>query len=210
MDVHVVLFFMSTLLWKVHSLKCIKCIPESETSLNCTNTEMDCPNGKCLSLGITSYTVGLKANHINMKFCSTPGQCPSGTINYGMVVSSYKSQCCGTNLCNAQDMPDIPLVSSKNGQKCFTCAGPDCSSTVDCLGDENRCIKSRVITGSGVTMTLKGCASENLCGASQSQVLPNIHTSSVCCEGSLCNHGEHSRFALALLLMALSSLILTL
>ncbi|XP_062395697.1 urokinase plasminogen activator surface receptor-like [Sardina pilchardus] len=192
----------------VHSLKCMQCIPE--TSLNCTNTEVDCPAGECLSLGVTTYTEGMKVNHINLKYCSAPGHCPSGSINYGMVASSYDSECCGTDLCNAQDMPDRPLVSSKNGQKCFTCTGEHCSSTVDCLGDENRCIKSRVITD-GTTMTLKGCASEKLCGTSQSQVvLPNIYTSSVCCEGSLCNHAEHSRLPLSLVLMAFSSLILTL
>ena len=40
-----------------------------------------------------------------MKFCSAAGQCPSGSINYGIVVSSYKSECCGTNLCNAREIP---------------------------------------------------------------------------------------------------------
>ncbi|XP_063055918.1 urokinase plasminogen activator surface receptor-like [Engraulis encrasicolus] len=188
MDVQVVLVFVSLLFSKAHFLQCHECMLDEECIAK------DCPDGQCLSVGVTTYSNGLKVSHNNIKLCGTRNvECVSGSVNYGISIVSHNISCCSTDLCNSEDLQDIPLPTIGNGLKCYTCQGQTCSSTVDCLGDENRCIYTKVSYGdASMALDLSGCASEDMCNVTLSQL--RLSVSSQCCEGSLCKpHGYSGR-----------------
>ncbi|KAG5856154.1 hypothetical protein ANANG_G00005010, partial [Anguilla anguilla] len=98
--------------------------------------------------------------------------------------------------------------SSPNGKKCFTCVGNDCTSTLECKGSEDRCIKATVSTG-GQAVTIKGCASKTICSGSMNSQVKSIAVDLNCCEGNLCNNALRiGQSVLFLLLVPLASVIL--
>ncbi|KAG9331643.1 hypothetical protein JZ751_018619 [Albula glossodonta] len=95
-----------------------------------------------------------------------------------------------------------------NGQQCFTCEGEDCTKTLKCLGSEDRCIKTSVTTG-GQKLTMKGCASQTVCGGALNAQIGNVAVGMSCCQGNLCNGALRvGQSVLFLLLVPLASVVL--
>ncbi|KAK7157680.1 hypothetical protein R3I93_009003 [Phoxinus phoxinus] len=186
----ILFILMSTLFYKVNSLTCYQCIPE--TSNKCVETKVECPVGQCGTMTTTSYTGNNKLADMIMKNCSVTTQCVTASVNFGITNIVMNNECCGTNLCNNnQSEPESPS-RIPNGMDCFTCNGEDCSSTLACVDDEDHCIKARVNID-GQKMIMRGCATRSFCSGDLSTQIGQSSTSSVdmsCCEEPLCNSAQ--------------------
>uniref|UniRef100_A0A673YZR7 UPAR/Ly6 domain-containing protein n=1 Tax=Salmo trutta TaxID=8032 RepID=A0A673YZR7_SALTR len=137
---------------------------------------------------------------MNMKSCSVPAQCLTESLNFGMMRTMITSICCNTDLCNSQKSTKTP----PNGKKCFTCTGTDCTSTLSCVGDEDRCIST-----TGSNMTMKGCASKSICVGDESGALrTTMGMDMKCCEGNLCNNAQSIGLSPLLLVTSMVSVAL--
>ncbi|XP_021447674.2 urokinase plasminogen activator surface receptor [Oncorhynchus mykiss] len=202
----IVPILVSVLLPKAYSLKCFECIPgESEA---CTNKQTDCLYpAQCGSSRIISYAGDIKLLDINAKSCAVSAECLSASVNFGIARTTIASKCCNTDLCNSQSVPES-TKGLPNGKTCFTCTGTDCTSTLSCLGDEDRCISTTVNTG-GEKISMKGCASKSICMGDVSQALGSaIGMEMKCCEGNLCNNAQSIGLSLLILVTSMVSVTL--
>lgn len=79
---------------------------------------------------------------------------------------------------------------------CYTCNDINCPNTqkLECKGEESQCITATGFVGSNTAITLKGCASKNVCG--NGILLPQLvhqlaNVSNVlCCDGNLCHSAQ--------------------
>ncbi|XP_029105363.1 urokinase plasminogen activator surface receptor-like [Scleropages formosus] len=79
-------------------------------------------------------------NETSVKSCTIPQRCISGSINFGILRATVNTKCCSTDLCNNQSTPAL-AQNSPNGKQCFSCdLNNDCTSVINCLGNENNCI----------------------------------------------------------------------
>ncbi|XP_041708289.1 urokinase plasminogen activator surface receptor-like [Coregonus clupeaformis] len=204
----IVTILVSVLLPKAYSLKCFECIAGNSGA--CTDKQIDCPNPtQCGNMRMTSYTGGTKISDMNVKSCSVPAECLTGSMNFGMMSTTIASKCCNTDLCNSQSIP-IPesTETTPNGKKCFTCTGTDCTSALSCVGDEDLCISTTVNTG-GEKMTMKGCVSKSICVGEVSRALETAISMDIkCCEGNLCNNAQSIGLSLLLLVTSMVSFAL--
>ncbi|XP_052434821.1 neuromast-expressed gpi-anchored lymphocyte antigen 6 [Carassius gibelio] len=176
---------ISTLFYKVNSLTCYQCIPE--TSVKCTETKVECPVGQCGTMKTTSYMGNNTLADMIMKNCSQTNQCVTASANFGITKIVINNQCCNTNLCNTQTEPESPKMIP-NGMHCHTCNGEDCASALPCVDAQDHCIKATVFSD-GQKMTMKGCATRSFCKGDLSTKIgqSSISADQSCCEGHLCN-----------------------
>uniref|UniRef100_A0A3B4D1S8 UPAR/Ly6 domain-containing protein n=1 Tax=Pygocentrus nattereri TaxID=42514 RepID=A0A3B4D1S8_PYGNA len=185
MRLHVTLALLGVLFPKALALKCYQCIPELYKT--CKETQADCPD-QCASKTIFMNTDGDK-QEINTKNCAKAKECVSGSLNLGFIKMTVNSKCCNSELCNSQKVPVLPQ-GRPNGLKCYTCTDKDCSQTVNCEGDQDRCITSTV-NSSGVQLTMKGCGNKDLCrGDAFSSEEAGLVGDMSCCEGNFCNSAK--------------------
>uniref|UniRef100_A0A8C7WT53 UPAR/Ly6 domain-containing protein n=1 Tax=Oryzias sinensis TaxID=183150 RepID=A0A8C7WT53_9TELE len=181
------------------TLRCYQCTPDNLGK--CTPTQRECPSEtyQCGASRLISYEGGSKIQNQEFKTCFLPEDCGETSVNFGLSKSWTKTQCCNSNLCNTQSVPD----SSKtpNGRQCFTCDGSTCDKTLACEGNEDYCVAA----SGGTITTLKGCVSE-LCSASNS--FPSHLGKISCCKGNLCNSAVTASTGLQLVVVALVSLAL--
>ncbi|KAA0703249.1 hypothetical protein E1301_Tti006954 [Triplophysa tibetana] len=196
---------MSTLFYKVNSLTCYQCIPE--TSVKCTETKVECDVGQCGTMKTTSYMGNKTLAEMIMKNCSLPQQCVTASVNLGILKTVISNQCCDTKLCNYQSEPESPK-NVPNGIMCYTCTGGDCSSMLSCVDGEDHCIKAKV-DADGQMMMMRGCASSSFCRGDLSTQIgqSSITMGLTCCRGNLCNGATTVReirlFQIGLLLYAI-------
>ncbi|KAI4879261.1 hypothetical protein NFI96_020803 [Prochilodus magdalenae] len=177
------------------ALQCYQCIPD--TSGACTDTPISCTD-QCAS-ATTFMSAGGQEQQFSGKYCATAAQCITGSLNLGLWKETINTKCCSTDLCNSQTLPALPF-GAPNGKKCFTCVNNDCTRTVNCAGDEDQCISTKV-TFAGAQATVKGCASRSVCAASASSLQAVGITGSVsCCEGDLCNRDPGEKLSLLIML----------
>uniref|UniRef100_A0A672KS24 Lymphocyte antigen 6 family member M7 n=1 Tax=Sinocyclocheilus grahami TaxID=75366 RepID=A0A672KS24_SINGR len=138
---------------------------------------------------------------ITAKGCALPIGCPSGSINLG--IGKIASTCCNTDLCNSLDAPDPSIVP--NGNKCYSCDGQSCSSTVSCSGSEDRCFKA---TGKfeSQPLSVKGCVSKSICDIVS--IFDTFVGGVSCCSGNLCNGAQSVTQSFLFLCCSLLSFIL--
>ncbi|XP_078030251.1 uncharacterized protein LOC144466579 [Epinephelus lanceolatus] len=123
-----------------YTLKCYECIPEA--SGTCTDTIKECPS-HCAATRAIIYAGGLKLIDVNSKDCVVAEHCIEASANFGLVKTVITRKCCTSELCNTQPAPE-PTKSNPNGKKCFTCDGQSCTATLNCEGDEDYCISSKL------------------------------------------------------------------
>ncbi|KAL7864059.1 hypothetical protein AOLI_G00154790 [Acnodon oligacanthus] len=128
----VVLVLVSVFFTKALALECYDCVARSPHT--CT-THWDCPYD-CNNLAATLTVGGVHMEH-STSACLPSVFCVTGRINAGFLKASVNSRCCKTDLCNDQVLPALP-TQAPNGKTC--CSNNDCSETVKCNGDEDRCI----------------------------------------------------------------------
>ncbi|XP_070690779.1 urokinase plasminogen activator surface receptor-like [Pempheris klunzingeri] len=192
------------LLPKVHTLSCFSCNINNTT---CVNTPVNCTAGsQCSAMRLTQYAGDSKTVDISSKGCHLPEDvlsCGENSLNFGIYRNVITKECCASNLCNDQPAPE-PSGFSPNGKRCFFCNGQTCGATLNCLGNEDRCVSASV--GNGLT-TMKGCASSLLC--SEVLEIPNGFGVNVkCCQGDFCNGASAARAGLLLLVAPLVSLVM--
>ncbi|XP_029105375.1 urokinase plasminogen activator surface receptor-like [Scleropages formosus] len=194
---------------KGYPLNCYECIPGSNGK--CTETTKTCPSDqtKCGSMTTTVYIGNSVLTEASAKSCAKPQECTSGSINFGVTRTAVNTECCNTGLCNSQNIPAWSK-NAPNGKRCFTCNGNDCTSILNCVGDENSCLKTTVSAQGGV-VTMKGCVSSNICAAAgdlSAQLGLGVGVSMNCCEGNLCNDARRTMQSILLLLVPLVSTVL--
>uniref|UniRef100_A0A3Q2D1X3 UPAR/Ly6 domain-containing protein n=1 Tax=Cyprinodon variegatus TaxID=28743 RepID=A0A3Q2D1X3_CYPVA len=148
---------------------------------------------------------GKKLSEVKTRGCGLPEECVDGSLNLGINRTVVETTCCSTDLCNT-NYTAVPSNPRPNGKKCYFCDGQSCTNTLNCVDDENHCVKATVSVG-GQTITLKGCASKSMC-LDQSSSLVNVltNTSEIsisCCQGDFCNSASSASPALLLSLVPL-------
>uniref|UniRef100_A0AAY4BXC8 UPAR/Ly6 domain-containing protein n=1 Tax=Denticeps clupeoides TaxID=299321 RepID=A0AAY4BXC8_9TELE len=130
---------------------------------------------------------GSQKSSVHTQDCETPNQCQNSSFNFGTSKIVLTTKCCTTDLCNSGSFTgekSTSLNDTQNGRKCFSCSATDCNSTVNCVGNEDRCIKAIVDSG-GLKKMMKGCVTKNSC---LGDFLTNMGYADVrCCKGNLCN-----------------------
>ncbi|KAL2084318.1 hypothetical protein ACEWY4_019836 [Coilia grayii] len=186
------------------ALTCYQCLPATSTS--CATTE-SCATGSCASMTVTSYAYGNKQQDVDFRTCFPSEQCITGALNFGVVKSTVSTRCCKTDRCNSQKTPELNTNTTANGKECFTCEGDDCTKKLSCAGNEDRCTKVTTEV-EGQKITMKGCASRNVCVGDFSAQLGSLAVGLSCCEGNLCNSAKSVGESLLLLLGSLLSVLL--
>ncbi|XP_072552243.1 urokinase plasminogen activator surface receptor-like [Salminus brasiliensis] len=200
MRLQVTLTLFCLLLPEVLALKCYECVPVPPAT--CTDREKDCA-GLCASGYTAGELAGVK-HELWVKNCVSAAECVNGSLNLGTMKMSINTKCCSTNLCNSQPVPALPR-GSPNGKQCYTCVKDDCTGTVNCEGDEDRCVS---LTGNNSALTMKGCGSRSLCSEGFRMQTPGISGTVSCCEGNLCNSAEGVKLSLLIMVGPLLSSIL--
>ncbi|KAM4736594.1 urokinase plasminogen activator surface receptor-like [Anableps anableps] len=203
----IALFVGIWLLPKANTLKCYECVPK--TSGTCTDIAKECPSqqNQCAAVTFVTYTGGSKDREIKAKQCFLERDCVGGSVNFGSAKTVIVSQCCTSELCNTKDVSEPKSIP--NGKKCYSCEGEQCTRTLNCEGDQDYCIKSRMNID-GKIQTLKGCASKMMCPENPSEFFQSfIETgSSSCCQGDYCNSASSASTGLLLLFVSLMFLVL--
>ncbi|KAI4893940.1 hypothetical protein NFI96_032708, partial [Prochilodus magdalenae] len=94
-----------------------------------------------LALICVLFPQGGYQQEISEKICSGAVESVSGTLNMGVDKLSINTRLCSTDLCNNQILPVLPF-GPQNGRKCYTCTNNDCTKTLNCEGDEDRCFSA--------------------------------------------------------------------
>ncbi|XP_047215854.1 urokinase plasminogen activator surface receptor-like isoform X2 [Girardinichthys multiradiatus] len=194
------------LLPKVNTLNCYECVPG--TSETCTDTAKECPSpdNLCAAMTLVTYTGGSKDKEIKAKMCALARDCVEGSANFGSDKTVIVSECCTSELCNSQYVSEHKSIP--NGKTCYSCEGQQCTKTLNCEGDQDYCIKSRMNIG-GEIQTLKGCASKMMCSENPSVLFQTyIGSGSSCCQGDYCNSASSASAVLLLLFVSLILLVL--
>ncbi|XP_047215863.1 urokinase plasminogen activator surface receptor-like isoform X3 [Girardinichthys multiradiatus] len=190
----------------VNTLNCYECVPG--TSETCTDTAKECPSpdNLCAAMTLVTYTGGSKDKEIKAKMCALARDCVEGSANFGSDKTVIVSECCTSELCNSQYVSEHKSIP--NGKTCYSCEGQQCTKTLNCEGDQDYCIKSRMNIG-GEIQTLKGCASKMMCSENPSVLFQTyIGSGSSCCQGDYCNSASSASAVLLLLFVSLILLVL--
>ncbi|XP_063055036.1 urokinase plasminogen activator surface receptor-like [Engraulis encrasicolus] len=181
-----IISIMFLLFSQAEGLSCITC---SSTSGSCSGSSQSCVSSAldtCSSMTTTISALGTQTE-VNTKSCFNSSRCINASLNVGTARVTLSTLCCNTDNCNTQTPPAIGN-SGSNGRQCFTCNlfGQLCSSRIDCVGDEDRCISATVTTG-GQSIQARGCATSSICTGDLSSELGSVAADVRCCEGNLCN-----------------------
>ncbi|KAL6483697.1 hypothetical protein MHYP_G00085690 [Metynnis hypsauchen] len=198
----VFLVLVSVFFTKALALECYDCTENDQTCTRSWQCEHECNN-----FAITLSVGGVQVEH-SRSSCVPSVFCVTGKINAGFLKATVNSRCCKTDLCNDQVLPVLPK-QAPNGKKC--CANNDCSETVTCEGDEDRCINGSVVLHVPFVSkaSLKGCSSKSVCDGLVSIKRHFNFTADVkCCEGNLCNTAISINLGLLIMLGSLLTSIL--
>ncbi|XP_036448130.1 phospholipase A2 inhibitor CNF-like [Colossoma macropomum] len=201
-EMKVVLVLVSVFFTKGLALQCYDCTEESAQ----TCPRKECPY-QCNSIAAT-FSLGGVQEKQNMRTCLPSVVCVTGGINTGFLRGTINSKCCKTDLCNDKALPVLPN-QAPNGKKC--CTNTNCSETVKCVGDEDRCFNGSVPLGVPFVnkTSLQGCASKSICDGFVSITQQfNITADIKCCEGNLCNTAISINLGLLIMLGSLLTSIL--
>ncbi|XP_078805562.1 uncharacterized protein LOC144992582 [Oryzias latipes] len=163
----------------IFSLTLIYALCSSAAALQCdacadaacsTTFSKNCSSGTlCVTASITASSPGASGTRV-YKDCAAPSLCPMAgaatfSVNLGYSSAIASAQCCNSDNCNSQTLA-FPTPPSANGLTCPGCDPPtsQCSSTVQCSGDQTSCFQATLTNGSTSYPAL-GCVSPNTCAA---------------------------------------------
>ncbi|XP_039368426.1 phospholipase A2 inhibitor subunit gamma B-like [Mauremys reevesii] len=153
---------------------CLQCEVCTELGTSCSGTVQTCSAGldSCGITLIEQTLVGMKQQVI-VKACISSDRCNLGplTMNFGNGVTMKQGiACCVGDACRTTTVTVPPADPKPNGRRCPACVAvlsAQCNEgIIDCTGAETRCIEiagTTTIGGTTTSMTMKGCASEDLC-----------------------------------------------
>ncbi|XP_062394889.1 phospholipase A2 inhibitor and Ly6/PLAUR domain-containing protein-like [Sardina pilchardus] len=208
MVIGVTFVMMSLLFSQGKGLECITCVNAAGP---CSGPSLQCPSvlDSCTSITAATVIGGSDLAEANFKSCFRNDQCFNGSLNLGSTARiTLSTSCCNTDSCNT-GTPAAVANNSANGRQCFSCGLIGCSSTLQCVGNEDRCITASVVVA-GLSTTLKGCATSNVCSGDFTSQLESTAVDLSCCEGNLCNSTWSAGHSVLLLFWTLLSVLLLL
>uniref|UniRef100_A0A3B5LBM7 UPAR/Ly6 domain-containing protein n=1 Tax=Xiphophorus couchianus TaxID=32473 RepID=A0A3B5LBM7_9TELE len=161
----------------------------STIPLTCSSETM------CITATIRATQSGTSVTQL-YKACAASSLCPAtGTstfsVNLGTQSAIASAQCCNTDTCNSQTLPQ-PTSSLQ----CIACnpTTSQCITPITCSGDETNCFSATLNNGKN-TIPAMGCASTNTCTAAAGlgslpfmQSVGSITSGPTCCATGLCNN----------------------
>ncbi|XP_067452255.1 urokinase plasminogen activator surface receptor-like isoform X2 [Thunnus thynnus] len=131
----------------------------------------------------------------------------------GSTVVAQFVRVCNKDGCNTGYIP-YPGVLKKNNLQCFACedrSSAVCDKTVQCVGEQDRCMNVTAGDEKGIAYHSFGCVSTNLCEAlfylEVWTKLPKLLSEPKCCGSSLCNSAWSVKLNVIPLLFGLITLI---
>lgn len=103
------------------------CKNDAATSVTCKSNE------QCATAAIQGLS-GRKKSCVSSSVCNQ-----TFSFNFGHAQLTAFVHCCMTNNCNSVDVPD-PGVQMDNELMCYMCDGTVCNKTVQCKGNQDRCV----------------------------------------------------------------------
>ncbi|XP_072553517.1 urokinase plasminogen activator surface receptor-like [Salminus brasiliensis] len=210
MKLQITVVLLGVFFVEAFSLQCHDCrLQHHEFCTDAYNHERECSD-QCVRLTFSLSMGGTQIDR-NINGCQEPAVCINGSINTGHLKASLNSECCTTNLCNNEKMPASQKLPT-NGKKC--CLNQDCSSTVNCEGDEDFCFIGREIPLDEDLISLRGCVTKSICDLNISllkrflRLDRSVPVNMSCCQGGLCNAAEGIKLSLLIMLGPLLSSIL--
>ncbi|XP_030044470.1 urokinase plasminogen activator surface receptor [Microcaecilia unicolor] len=195
--------FTSILLPLASSLQCyqyqgVSWLPQKQNVITCEPNAAFCTS-TLIKLNGTLY------GEILVKGCLAGNEstCNKTTTTDKKITQIYESvQCCNTELCNSDLIPDVSSTKD-HGIQCYVCNGNPASCngdqlpTVRCTGEQTQCMEISIegaVTGNEKTrLMLKGCGNLTSCGefaAFSNGLQPLSYSAAMrCCKGSACNSG---------------------
>ncbi|MEE6481897.1 hypothetical protein FKM82_013054 [Ascaphus truei] len=205
-----VLCVLSAFVGTGNSLSCIVC--EDADDIFCTSLYKTCPADNVCMFSYIENTAGGIENTVLTRTCESQSQCGmSGSLTFSAFKTKIGTSCCSTDYCTPP-MPTLPADNNlKNGVTCPSCTSADsdyCSTseTIECTGDEKKCLLQSTIAGDIVKFAMRGCATESICNIGSQSVSSDGITTEVknkCSNGSIGHHQGFLFPAVGLLLLKL-------
>ncbi|XP_041093054.1 phospholipase A2 inhibitor and Ly6/PLAUR domain-containing protein-like [Polyodon spathula] len=155
------------LLSAVNSLSCNSC--SGKTSCSSTTSQTCSSSQACLTISTASsfQQYGFTPNGFTKKcgpLLQNCNQLLSAKFTDKLRVEA-RIDCCETNKCNKGSYNVAGNSSNFNGKKCPSCASTGNCGTgmVQCVGTQDQCITMTGRGLQGAAVTLKGCATKNIC-----------------------------------------------
>nr|XP_055035401.1 urokinase plasminogen activator surface receptor-like isoform X2 [Misgurnus anguillicaudatus] len=184
MDLKIFIVLFCALFTGGHSLQCYECLGIMGS---CESKETTCPDtatATCASATVVQTTGGTEVK-MQSKGCTVKEGCISASVNFGVARTVTSTQCCNTDRCNSNDAP-VYGSNSPNGKQCYYCDGKSCFNKLNCLGDEDYCLKATGETR--FTKQAKACdVKQNCVNGSINFGLGSTGFSMQCCNTDLCN-----------------------
>ncbi|KAM8927838.1 phospholipase A2 inhibitor and Ly6/PLAUR domain-containing protein-like [Pelodytes ibericus] len=149
------------------ALKCEVCYSLSSNSCSGQYTSCDSFHDRCMET-LTQTTVGGLESVVLEKSCGSLYNCTHpASLTAPEFGVSVTTTCCNTDYCNNRTMNWTPKNTTLNGVTCPSCFARDAEkcdkmTALNCTGIENHCIQFTVSRQKGSTITMAGCASENM------------------------------------------------
>ncbi|XP_062280857.1 urokinase plasminogen activator surface receptor-like [Scomber scombrus] len=189
-----------TLIWTLSSTaEALSCLigEESHYSSHPCN-----PGDRCATVAAQGNLSWKNKTNIMSKLCVPSSLFTDGNHTFSLTAGgatvTVSVHVCNTDGCNKQAMP-YPGDQKKNNLQCLTCDDPSsdvCDKTVQCEGNEDRCINGTISSPENDSKTLRtvGCASANLCEAADRLkfLLPTKFLRPPKCHGHGSSNGNNS------------------
>ncbi|XP_070688795.1 phospholipase A2 inhibitor and Ly6/PLAUR domain-containing protein-like isoform X2 [Pempheris klunzingeri] len=155
-----------TLIWMLSSTAdALRCLYTDLGNLR-VNQTCDSDGDMCAFIPGLSYDLNgqnsssIVRSCVPSSLCTNPKQKFSFRLGPNVAISSV--HCCNTDYCNSQNVSNPEAKLQKNGLQCASCSSPrndaSCNVTVDCMGDQDRCINGTAEIQE-FTYRFLGCAS---------------------------------------------------
>ncbi|XP_010776871.1 phospholipase A2 inhibitor and Ly6/PLAUR domain-containing protein-like [Notothenia coriiceps] len=178
-----------TVIWMLSSSAgALMCKNDTATSVTCKSNE------QCATAMVRATIQGLsggKKSCVSSSVCEPNNQ--TFSFKSGQAQLTAFVHCCKTDNCNSVNV-SATINKTENNLMCYMCDGDQstvCNKTVQCKGNEDRCVKGTAHVDGKDSEKFSGCASKNTCGAaSQLGFLTGalkFDNGPHCCDTKLCN-----------------------
>ncbi|KAG8548822.1 hypothetical protein GDO81_024009 [Engystomops pustulosus] len=190
-----ILSLISALVARSWALSCTQC--SSTNTVSCTGSDVTCSSDKSCGSSFTDSNFGGTNIKSVIRTCVLTSECNfTGTVRLKEGHIQLATSCCHTDKCIPNE-PKFPAVSTKvNGLVCRSCSSLSSNwcytaDTVQCTGNEDRCLLQATEIKGSVSTSFRGCATKSLCDlGSQTQTIEGVTTKVkfACTDGGISVH----------------------